>query len=82
MVARLFRCPFSQSANALSYFVVNGPRDGMPLLVCADHPGVLIKAYYVPRPDGGYGVEVEEEVRELSDPALTDAVQSFLQPRW
>jgi hypothetical protein len=84
VVADLFRCPFDASGHSVSYVVVKQPPDGMPMLVCTHHPGVIIKAYHnreaAGRPNlpgiGPRRIMVEEEVRETVDPALAEAIMA------
>jgi hypothetical protein len=71
-----FRCPTSDDPEVSTFILLHEPAAGWPVLVCDAHPGVIVKAYYVPRPDGSIGVEVEEEVRELANPELLKRVEA------
>lgn len=73
-VADLFRCPFDQGGQRVSYVLVRNLQTGAPMLVCDHHPGVIIKAYYEPAPDGSLRPVVEEEVRETVRPDLIQAI--------
>jgi len=75
-VAALFRCPLDRSVRELSYFVVNDPKSGMPILVCTHHPGIVIKAYFQRQRSGELKVMVEEEVYETLKDGLRQAIQA------
>ncbi len=75
--AKLFRCPYDRSRHGISYTVVEDPRTGLPVMVCPHHPGLIVKAYF--RGSGSRRVvEVEEEVRELADPAFKQAIRASM----
>ncbi len=73
-VAELFRDPFHRENSRGRYVLVTHLPTGMPILVYDDHPGIVIKAYYEPKPDGSLGVAVEEEVRETVNASFRQAV--------
>ncbi len=72
-VARLFRCPLDGGGHEVSHVVVSDPGNGLPILVCTHHPGIVVKAYYE-RSRDGLRVRVEEEVRDLMSPEFRNAL--------
>lgn len=75
-VAQLFRCPYGQEDQELSYLLVRDLRNQMPVLVCNHHPGIIIKAYYKQTPDGALKVQVEEEVRDTVSDDFREAIMA------
>ena len=62
-VASLFKCPYDKGRGRTSYVLLKEARTGLPVLFCNHHRGVVLKAYFVPSPHGGYEMEVEQQVR-------------------
>jgi len=79
-VAALFHSPYDQSdSKNISYILLKNQNTGMPVLVCDQHPGVIIKAYYYRQNAGEWKVKVEEEVRELASPQLKQGIMARMQ---
>jgi hypothetical protein len=69
----LFHCPLREDESA-GYLLVKDPETRLPVLVCMHHGGILMKAYYSPKPGGGYEVRAEEVVREMVPADLRRAI--------
>ncbi|MHC5034924.1 MAG: DUF1570 domain-containing protein [Planctomycetota bacterium] len=73
-VGMLFRCPLHRGKEKASYVVVRHLASGMPILICDDHAGFIIKAYYGRSPSGELKPVVEEQVRETVPADLRQAI--------
>ncbi len=74
-IASLFRCPHDKRQRAVSYVLLKNPQTGLPVLFCPQHPGVVMKAYYVRRGPEDYEVKVEQQVRATLPAELARALQ-------
>lgn len=74
-VESIFKCPFDTGRRA-SYLLIRDGDSGLPVLVCMHHKGVVLKAYYVPQPEGKYRIQVEEIVRGAVAEDLRRAIEA------
>jgi len=76
-VRSLFACPFDSRRKGVSYVLIKDPQTDLPMVFCGHHPGIVYKAYCVPKvPEGGYRVYVEQVVRETLPENLVRLLQA------
>jgi len=75
-VKSLFRCPYDKRRKGPSYVLIRDPKTQLPMVFCGHHPGIVYKAFCVPRKEGGYRVYVEQVVRETLRPDLVKALKA------
>ena len=73
-VEALFHCPYDRQQDRTSYVLIRDLTNGVPMLICNYHPGVIVKAYYRAKPDGKLEVVVEEQVRDTVDENMLRAI--------
>ena len=74
--ASLFMCPYDRKRRGASYILLRNAQTGLPELYCNHHRGIVVRAYYVRRPDGECEVEVEQVVRKTLEPALVRKLEA------
>lgn len=72
----LFVCPCIRPQAPITYVLVQSPETGLPMLVCAAHPGVVVVSRFVPDSAGRYEVKTEQYIRAVLPAEIAAALQA------